>query len=110
MQFSGTLSAKPNQNFGGIDPKEGSYLAGDSDCVVTRESLQRLDKKCSVVRITVGSFLVMYALSFQKELFFHGGQPFSRAAPREHKSIGGNLDSSGSCSLRRNGAGEVRKL
>src|SRR5437899_9949836 len=65
-------------------------------------------KKCSVVRITVGSFLVMYALSFQKELFFHGGQPFSRAAPREHKSIGGNLDSSGSCSLRRNGLASMR--
>ena len=50
----------------------------------------------------------MNTLSFKKKLFLHGGQPFSRAAPREVQVHKGELDSSGYF-LRRNGAGELRK-
>jgi len=89
MQFTSTLSAEPNQDLGGIDPEEGCYFTCDPYRIVTLQALQGLDKKCSVVGISIGSVLAMYTLPFQQELLFHGGQPFSRAAPREQNLRGG---------------------
>jgi len=75
MQFTSTLSAEPNQDLGGIDPEEGSHFTCDPYRIVTLQALQGLDKKCSVVGISIGSVLVMYTLPFQQELLFHGANP-----------------------------------
>jgi hypothetical protein len=82
MQFGSAIAAQPNHNPRRVYPKEGGYFCGHLDGFRALQTLQCLYKEHSVVDVSVGSAISMYAFAFKHKLLLHGG-PSSRAAPRE---------------------------
>jgi hypothetical protein len=83
VQLCCAVSTKPHEHSWRIDPKKGGYLASHFQSFITLQTLQRLDKKYSVINLTVRAFITVNTLTFKDELLSHGGRPFPRAAPRE---------------------------
>jgi hypothetical protein len=92
MQLGSALSAQPHQNAGGVDPVEGAYPAGYLHGIAALQALQSLHQKYSVIEFAFCPLVAVDAFPFQKELFFHGGQPlFSRRTARESIQTGNDL-------------------
>ena len=65
-----------------VGPEEGADSAGDLECPVDWQALQRLNVKSPIVELAFGVFFPMNTLSLSKHLFLHSNALLSRAASR----------------------------
>lgn len=110
VQFRCAVSTKPHQHSWRVNPKKRGNFASHFQSFITLQPLQSLNKKYSVISLTIRAFFTVNALTFKKELLSHGGRPFPHAAPREFQyKIRGILPGT-NCCLRRKKGRAIKKI
>jgi hypothetical protein len=111
MQVSSAIPAQPDHDSRRVYPVKGGHFSSHLHRLGALQPLQRLDKKHSVVDVSVCSNVSVHAFSLKHKLLLHGGPFPSRRTARASMSRSNGSFMSGADYVEENyGAGRNKKI